>query len=105
MNFPFSYLGRSGLSGQTLNFAPNLSREPVAFDATLRRPQRFREAISALHDVVVSDLRFKKRDKSAYEAWKEAETQRVRTPVSSHHGWQSLRMAVWGSLTQAISSP
>ncbi len=79
MNFAFSYLGRSGLSGQTLNFAPNLAREPVAFDAALRRPQRFREAISALHDVVVSDLRFKKRDKSAYEAWKEAETQRVRT--------------------------
>ena len=29
----------------------------------------FREAISALHDVVISDLRFKVRDKSAYEAY------------------------------------
>lgn len=78
MNFPFSYLGHSGLSGQTLSFAPNLAREPVAFDAALRRPQRFREAMSALHEVVVSDLRFKKRDRSAYEAWKEAESGRVR---------------------------
>jgi hypothetical protein len=29
----------------------------------------FREAISALHDVVVSDLRFQPRDKTAYKAW------------------------------------
>lgn len=79
MNFAFSYLGRSGLAGQTLNLAPNVAREPVAFDAPLKRPQRFREAISALHDVVVSDLRFKRRDKSAYEAWKAGEADRVRS--------------------------
>ncbi len=78
MNVAFSYLGRSGLSGSTLNLAPNLAREPVAFDAELKRPQRFREAMSALHDVVISDLRFKKRDKTAYEAWKAEEAQRVR---------------------------
>ena len=78
MNFGVSYLGRSGFSGDALSFAPNLAREPVAFDAALRHPLRFREAISALHDVVISDLRFKKRDKSAYEAWKAAEATRVR---------------------------
>ncbi len=82
MNVKFSYLGHSRLvssgSGQTLNLEPNLSREPVAFDAALRHPLRFREAISALHDVVISDLRFKKRDKSAYEAWKKSEVERVR---------------------------
>ncbi len=32
---------------------------------------RFREAISALHDVVISDLRFKARDKTAYQEWKQ----------------------------------
>jgi len=79
MNVAFSYLGRSGLSGGNLNLSPNLARDPVAFDAALRNPLRFREAISALHDVVISDLRFKKRDKSAYEAWKKAEAERVRT--------------------------
>lgn len=79
MNVAFSYLGRSGLDGSTLSFAPNVAREPVAFDAALRRPQRFREAISALHDVVISDHRFQKRDKTAYEAWKVAEAARVRT--------------------------
>jgi len=37
---------------------------------------RFREAVSALHDVVIGDLRFKKKDKGAYEAWKKAEAEK-----------------------------
>lgn len=78
MNLSFAYMGRSALEKGSLSFAPNLTREPVAFDAPLRHPLRFREAISALHDVVISDHRFKKRDKSAYEAWKLAEAERVR---------------------------
>jgi hypothetical protein len=40
---------------------------------------RFREAISALHDVVISDLRFKPRDKTAYEEWKKNEQTRLRS--------------------------
>jgi hypothetical protein len=79
MNVSLSYLGRSQLAGGMLNFAPNLAREPVAFDAALKTPLRFREAISALHDVVISDHRFQRRDKSAYEAWKLAEEERVRS--------------------------
>lgn len=78
MNLSFAYLGRSALTNGALSFAPNLTREPVAFDAALRHPLRFREAVSALHDVVISDHRFKKRDKSAYEAWKRSEAERVR---------------------------
>lgn len=81
MNLKFAYLGRSTLSpisgGQMLSLAPNLSREPVAFDAPLLQPLRFREAISALHDVVISDLRFKPRDKTAYEEWKRNERSRL----------------------------
>jgi hypothetical protein len=81
MNMKLAYLGHSTLSpiagGQLLSFAPNLSREPVAFDAPLLQPLRFREAISALHDVVVSDLRFKPRDKTAYEEWKKSERSRI----------------------------
>ena len=81
MNLKFSYLGRSSLSpvagGEMLSFAPNLAREAVAFDAPLLQPLRFREAISALHDVVISDLRYKPRDKTAYEEWKKTERSRV----------------------------
>lgn len=81
MNVKFAYLGRSALTstagGQLLSLAPNLAREPVAFDAPLRQPLRFREAISTLHDVVISDFRFKPRDQTAYEEWKKDERQRV----------------------------
>lgn len=80
MQVTFAYQGRSevrnGGPAQMVRLAPNLAREPVAFDAALLRPLRFREAISALHDVVISDLRFKKRDKTAYEEWKRGEEQR-----------------------------
>ena len=69
----FSYWKRSAVvpnaAGLAIALAPNLSRERVSFLGVLRQPIRFREAISALHDVVISDLRFKKRDKSAYEAY------------------------------------
>jgi hypothetical protein len=81
MNLTFAYLGHSTLSptagGQVLSLAPNLSREPVSFDAPLLQPLRFREAISALHDIVISDLRFKPRDKTAYEEWKKNERSRL----------------------------
>lgn len=82
MNLTLAYFGHSSLqtagNGQVLNLAPNLKREPVAFDAPLLQPLRFREAISALHDVVISDLRYKPRDKSAYEEWKKNEEVRLR---------------------------
>ena len=70
----FIYGGHSGLidrgRDRAIRLAPNLAREPVAFDAELLNPLRFREAISALHDVVICDLKFLKRDKTAYEEWK-----------------------------------
>ena len=82
MQITLAYRGRSGLRegrDRAIALMPNLARDAVAFDGELREPLRFREAISALHDVVVSDLRFQPRDKSAYEAWKKQEEERLRT--------------------------
>lgn len=80
MNVTFAYAGRSTVAEkgriQSLQLVSNLARDPVAFDAPLRQPIRFREAISALHDTVISDLRFKKRDKTAYLHWKASQTDR-----------------------------
>ena len=77
MNLSLAYAGHSGVVSRpgslTVQLLPNLAREPVAFDAPLLKPLRFREAVSALHDVVVSDLRFKPRDKTAYKVWKHAQ--------------------------------
>ena len=73
MNFTVAYRGRSGVSagpgGMALSFAPNLRRDRVSFVGDLRDPLRFREAVSALHAIVVSDLKFKPKDRSAYRAY------------------------------------
>ncbi|WP_206028717.1 hypothetical protein [Thalassoroseus pseudoceratinae] len=82
MNLTVSYNAPSGVHSaagkRILYFSPNQFREPVAFDAPLREPLRFREAISALHDVVINDLRYKPRDKSAYEEWKRQQQESAR---------------------------
>ncbi len=74
MRYDLRYLGHSAVEQgpyrASVKFVPNLSRERVWFDGELLDPLRYREAMSALHDVVVGDLRFKKKDKTAYLAWK-----------------------------------
>ncbi len=52
-----------------MSFVPDVYRQPTFFIGKLRKHISFREAISALHDVVVSDLRFTPKDKSEYKAW------------------------------------
>lgn len=81
MNVDLRYLGHSELkrnsSGtETLSFAPNLARPAVFYDGQVKNPLRFREAISALHDVVIGDHRFKKRDKGAYQQWQADQEQK-----------------------------
>jgi hypothetical protein len=53
--------------GLAIALSPNLRRDRVAFDGRLKDPLPFREAISALHDIVISDLRYVPKDKSALE--------------------------------------
>ncbi|MBP3957327.1 hypothetical protein J8F10_18945 [Gemmata sp. G18] len=81
-----AYRGRSNVAqtpvGLAVSLAPNLRRDRVSFVGVLRQPLRFREAMSALHDVVISDLRFKPKDKTGYEEWKKQEAAkeaRIRT--------------------------
>jgi hypothetical protein len=76
VSYAQQYFGRSAVTesdGKTgLRLSPNLARPRVFFQGELTSPVRFREAISALHEVVVGDLRFARRDKSAYRAYREA---------------------------------
>ena len=77
MNLLVAYSRRSRVApdpqGLAISLAPNLRRDRVSYCGTLRQPLRFREAISALHDIVISDLRFQARDKTAYEAYRAQE--------------------------------
>lgn len=73
MIFDYKFNGSSSVNntGQatSMNFVPDASRQPVFFSGKLHKKIAFREAISALHDVVISDLRFKPKDKTAYKEW------------------------------------
>jgi hypothetical protein len=73
VEFRYSYARGSRVASTAdataMSFAPDVSRPPTYFSGQLRLATTFREAISALHDVVVSDLRFKPRDRTAYKEW------------------------------------
>ena len=73
MEFNYKFKGNSGISSTDnstdMSFSPDLNREPTFFVSKLRDALNFREAMSALHDVVVSDMAFKPKDKSDYKAW------------------------------------
>ncbi|WP_251982284.1 hypothetical protein [Methylobacterium sp. B1] len=81
MNFVHRYLGESravsDADATRLGFVPDTLREPTYFAGTVARHLPFREAISALHHVVVSDLRFKPKDRTAYFAWLQAHEQEL----------------------------
>ncbi len=73
MQFNYKYSGSSGIKSTAkqvgISFAPDTLREPTFFVGQLNKHLPFREAISALHDIVVSDLRHQPKDRSAYLAW------------------------------------
>ena len=73
MEFNYAYKGNTSISDRgastQMSFSPDTKRPPTYFIGELRQNVAFREAISALHDVVVSDLRFKPKDKTAYKEW------------------------------------
>lgn len=73
MLFNYRFAGSSTVSSNAhmtgLSFAPDLLRESAWFAGKLHKKIAFREAISCLHDVVVSDLRFIPKDKTAYKEW------------------------------------
>lgn len=74
MEFNYAYKGNTGITDQgnstQMSFSPDTKRPPTYFIGELRKNVAFREAISALHDVVVSDLRFQPKDKTAYKEWR-----------------------------------
>jgi len=69
----YRYKGNSAITSYAdrtdMSFVPDASRQPTYFFGLLRKSLEFREAISALHDVVVSDLRYKAKDRAEYKEW------------------------------------
>ncbi|MEC4893138.1 MAG: SWIM zinc finger family protein [Oscillatoria sp. PMC 1051.18] len=73
MEFNYAYKNNTAVNNQggntQMSFSPDTKRHPTYFIGELRKNVAFREAISALHDVVVSDLRYKPKDRTAYKEW------------------------------------
>lgn len=73
MLFDYKFNGDTKVSNSAtsteMNFSPDVTREPTFFNGILNKHIPFREAISALHDIVVSDYRFKPKDKTDYKVW------------------------------------
>lgn len=73
MLFNYRYYGESMVDSSpfqtSMSFAPDTLRQPTFFSGKLKRTLAFREAISSLHDVVISDLRFHPKDKTEYKQW------------------------------------
>lgn len=61
-----------------------LGRDPVRLDATLRDPVAAREALSAVREVVASDLRYTPKDRTQYLAWK-----RLQEQTAGQAAWQA----------------
>ncbi|MGF1728515.1 hypothetical protein [Photobacterium kasasachensis] len=76
----------SGSKQTDMSFAPDMSRSPTYFIGELKDKRRFREAMSCLHNVVISDLRFQPRNRDDYERWLEAEEQRLLAEFVSQSG-------------------
>jgi hypothetical protein len=52
-----------------ISFAPDTLREPTFFVGSLHDKLNFREAISALHHVVIADFKFRPSNKDDYKNW------------------------------------
>lgn len=78
MEFHHRYAGssstRNDADATAMQFEPDTLRTPTYFRGRLAKQLEFREAISALHDVVTSDLRFIPKDRTAYFAWRDQQS-------------------------------
>ena len=85
-----SYDGPSTLVAEgdhaTLALVGNSHRPAVRFEATLRDPLRFREAMAAMYAVVGSDYRYVPKDRTAYLAYR-----RMRAESANLGLWEAQR--------------
>jgi hypothetical protein len=68
------YAGSSAVT-DTVRLVADRRRSPVRVQGTVRDPIPFREALSVLHGIVASDLRYTPKDRTAYVAWRRMKAQ------------------------------
>ena len=73
MIFQYQYHGFSKVDATprstAMNFVPDGGRPTMGFNGLLRAKLPFREAICAMHEVVIGDLRWKPKERTEYREW------------------------------------
>ncbi|MGF1768872.1 hypothetical protein L4D06_15990 [Enterovibrio makurazakiensis] len=88
VTYRYANASRVGSNSQQtdMSFSPDLSRPPTFFVGELKDKRRFREAMSSLHDVVISDMRFKPKNREEYQRWLAGEEERLLAEFVSQSG-------------------
>lgn len=83
------YRGRSaivhGLRQGRVLLAANQKRAPIFFRSQLAQPVLFREALAALYHVVISDFKYRPKDRLAFKAWLEEQDQKFLAGLGVKH--------------------
>lgn len=92
----FKYKGQSavvqGLAKSRIAFATNEVREAAYFKGSLGRPLVFREAMGAFRDVVVSDFKYRPRDRFEFDEWLRREDERFVQGLASKRETSRVRL-------------
>jgi hypothetical protein len=82
----FKYAGQSavisGLTETRIALATNTLREATYFNGELGRPLLLRDPMAALYDVVVSDYKYRPRDRVAFRLWLEEQDRKFLTNLA-----------------------
>jgi len=92
------YAGRSailnGLTEGRVAFATNRLRETTFLQGTLAKPLLFRESLAALYQVVVSDFKYRPRDRLAFFSWLEEQDRKFLASLNVRGDIARQRLAV-----------
>lgn len=106
MQFNYRYHGSShtqhSANATTMQFAPDTLRQPTFFIAELAQHLAFREAMSALHHVVVSDLRLQPKNRDDYFAWLKGEETRMLADLAGEQAENAAQISDIQQQLQAI---
>jgi hypothetical protein len=107
MEFSYAYGGDStvsnGVRRTAMSFSPDTLRRPTFFRGNLRKALAFREAISALHDVVVSDLRWVPKDRTEYLRWRATQEDADLAAVAARRKEVAERVKVLSAELKAVN--
>ena len=98
MEFNYKYKNSTAVENSSsktgISFSPDTYRTPTFFTGLLNKKLPFREAISALHHIVVSDFRYQPKDRTAYMEWLKSQEDIWMAEILADHEAAKAQLAV-----------